>query len=352
MRGSLQDITLPDGLPNDWVQSQDVPCPTCRYNLRMLREPRCAECGLIFRWQAVLRVHCPRCNESLEGTNANTCPHCRLELNWTRLLDDAGAIDRTLFEYSDHPMRAAIRTMCAALRPGRFWRRFPIEAPPVVVRLRWLQRVAWAAILLGLLLTGALRGWAGLVSYGGLDLDELTSEIVPTLALLAIPILTPPLVTWLTMPLFWPTLGLFRVRPDQLLRLRALSGIGLLWLAAWFAAALVYAVIVNLAYNGVAYPQYGGMRLPLVVDADLIATALMFNFARVLREIPLQPVLYNAAATYLVVALSFGWWWLFLYAGLRRYLRLNRRNAVALFLSTQIPALLLELVLQLQLIIR
>ena len=42
----------------------------------------------------------------------------------------------------------------------------------------------------------------------------------------------------------------------------------------------------------------------------------------------------------LIVALAFVWWWLFLWMGLRRFLRLDRFNAAALFLSTQIIGLL------------
>ena len=55
------ETRLPAGLPVDWHLDRDLPCPQCRYNLRMLRDPRCPECGTKLRWQQVLFVVCPRC---------------------------------------------------------------------------------------------------------------------------------------------------------------------------------------------------------------------------------------------------------------------------------------------------
>ncbi len=82
MREALTTPVLPVGLGDEWLQARDLHCPECEYNLRMLHMPRCPECGLIFRWQALLLVHCPRCNESLFATDGDHCPRCDLALNW------------------------------------------------------------------------------------------------------------------------------------------------------------------------------------------------------------------------------------------------------------------------------
>ena len=134
--------SLPDGLPDDWVFDRDLPCPNCRYNLRMLSTPRCPECGIVFRWQTLLHVSCPRCAESLEVVDADECPRCHLALDWKRLFDQVDPSQFKQFEYTQRPKRAAIRTWFAALRPRRFWKDIRLESPPAVRRLRWLLAVA------------------------------------------------------------------------------------------------------------------------------------------------------------------------------------------------------------------
>jgi len=186
---------LPAGLPEDWVQQQDVPCPSCRYNLRMLHAPRCPECGLVFRWQALLGVRCPRCDASLETADGAACPHCRLDLNWPRLLDAASFRDRRLFEYTYHPVRTAFRTWGSILRPRRFWDCLPLESPPAIQRLIRLRR---AAALIGVLGAAAILflGWSG---WGRLSRGDML--LLPALTLVL------PLVTTLALPGFTPTLA-------------------------------------------------------------------------------------------------------------------------------------------------
>ena len=48
----------------------------------------------------------------------------------------------------------------------------------------------------------------------------------------------------------------------------------------------------------------------------------------------------NASLLGVMLYFSLAWWWLFLWTALHRYLRLNRRNALALFASTQLVGLI------------
>ena len=64
--------------------------------------------------------------------------------------------------------------------------------------------------------------------------------------------------------------------------------------------------------------------------------------------IPTEATCLNIVVTTVVLYLSFVWWWRFVWVSLRHYLRLNRPNAVALFLSTQIVGVLVLLLILLQ----
>ena len=102
--GLPESAELPVGLPHDWVQRRDLPCPVCGYNLRMLHTPRCPECGGVFRWQALLHVTRPRCDAPLANENGELCPRCELPLNWKLLLGSAEGIDPRHYEYTNRPL--------------------------------------------------------------------------------------------------------------------------------------------------------------------------------------------------------------------------------------------------------
>ncbi len=77
----------------DWAQLPfDLHCARCGYNLRLLTQPRCPECGLEFDWRAVLV--------------ARLDPSTFLfEHQWRKC-----------------PVRSWLLTVWRALRPWRFWR--------------------------------------------------------------------------------------------------------------------------------------------------------------------------------------------------------------------------------------
>jgi hypothetical protein len=69
--------------------TRDVYCPLCKYNLRLLSQPRCPECGYRFTWSEVL---------------------VQLDLH------------PYLFEHHpEKPVRSCVRTFLAAWCPRRFW---------------------------------------------------------------------------------------------------------------------------------------------------------------------------------------------------------------------------------------
>ncbi len=326
----------PAGLPETWALDRDLPCPTCTYNLRMLRIPRCPECGLVFRWQTLLRVFCPRCGEALFDTDTDQCPRCKLHLDWALLLNQAPDEARKLFEYTNRPARAALAAWAAALRPLRFWRQIPLEAPPVVRRLRGLRRLAVTLALAGVIALLALASTAG-------------TPNVPVAITLAASIGTLPLVTAVALPMFTPTLARFRIRRDQLLRCSAYGTSGLFWIGLYLVVASVFGWLANVYYAlenyGLWFDRYS--RGHYRFQPDLLLRAIGGRMDYAWRD-PRRAA-FTFAIALVIAALGYVWWWIFLYVSLRRYLRLDRRNAVALFLSTQIIALLVLAILVFQL---
>jgi len=310
-----------------------VPCATCRYNLRMLHAPRCPECGSVFRWQQLLRVCCPRCDASLFETDGQRCPRCELVLNWPALLDSAAVLDRRLYEYSSHPTRAALRACLTALNPWTFWHRISLEMPPVVGRLHRFQRVALLTAASGAILVALFTLWG---PRGTLDRKGLGPLAM---------VLTLPLVTGLALPRFTPTLARFRIRSDQLLRCLAYASSGLLWLGFLFWAAFVFGCLANMPWIA----RSVGIRAAIVFFPDIVLLELVTHQLRFWLFFDPWLKWFNLVLMGAWAFFGLLWWWAFFYVALRRYLRLNRRNAVALFLSTQTIAVLVLTLLLLQL---
>lgn len=317
--------TLPPGLPDDWVLDRDLPCPKCRYNLRMLCLPRCPECGTVFCWQTLLHIGCPRCGESLETVDGKWCPRCDLDLDWRALLDKADPSQFKQFEYTQRPVRAAFRAWLGALRPRRFWQGIRLESPPALTRLRWLLATA-----IGLYVVAAAAArWEGSILFrvvGGGVLDDPWVESCIAAALM-------PIVTMIGLPLFVPTLVRFRIRRDQLFRCFAYGSTGL----AWMALAIVLAGVVVVVVNFLPGPRAGG-RPPLMISSELAWGCLLS--ARTAWWNSAENVCLNCFLLGTALFFNIACWWPFLWMALHKYLRLNRRNALALFFSTQSVAVL------------
>ena len=108
--------TLPTGLPDGWLFDHDLPCPTCGYNLRMLGTPRCPECGhrVSLADAAPLspaRVATSRSKPSMLDT-ARTATSTS---TGKRSYDRVDPVQFKHFEYTQRPIRAALRTCFAVL---------------------------------------------------------------------------------------------------------------------------------------------------------------------------------------------------------------------------------------------
>lgn len=349
---------MPLVLPADWNCPVDVPCPRCRYNLRMLREPRCPECGHASTWPALLAITCPRCGESLATCEAEACPQCRLELNWPELLSAGDGRGRLSVEFSDRPVWAALRAWWLALRPARFWRKIRLESTPNV---RGLTRLRWGAVLVciggalllilarldveagswggwGMLLTGQVETSSHLVFYQGWRRTFIpwTIRQAANIAVVAMLVFAPGLVCAAALPCFARTLAKCRVRRDQLLRVGCFGAAGWAWIGTVAGAIGLVVLLHNYSTS-----RGRGWR-PLVVDCEIIQE-WPFSQGRFPTLISQPDTLAGALRAILVLTIlliSLLWWWRFLYVGLRRFLRLPRRDAWLLLLSTQAIALL------------
>ena len=328
---------LPPGIPEDWRLDVDLSCPACRYNLRALRMPRCPECGGVFRWQALLGLCCPRCGERLGAVDGDACPVCSVPLNWQLLLESAQPrhADQT-YEYQDRPLRAMLGTWWTVRRPRRFWERIPIELPPNVHRLRWYLGVALA---LGLLTVfGPLAvAWFQYSQSGQLTLVRLLyNSLWGWLAVCAIGTLL-PVLTMAGLPFFAPTMTRFRIRRDQLLRCAAYGCTPLIWAAfvMTFGAVLIE-LSFRLARLVTAPPGLAPVGWwPQLFDIDWLLACLAGGGRWLGLEVYDLPYWLNLLVVVLLAHGGVLWCWRFTYVALRGYLRLDRRNAWALLLSTQ-----------------
>lgn len=317
---------LPAGLPADWHLDRDLPCPQCRYNLRMLRDPRCPECGTALRWQQVLFVVCPRCAADLADCDADACPRCALALDWVALLGDAPAANRRLYEYAPRPLWPGVRAGLASLFPRSFWRRIPLEAPPATRRLRRLRLVGFVVGLAGLLSLVAV----GLVSR------SVGSWITMCAAALGLPVLTA-----LLLPRFTPTLARFRIRREQLLRVFAYASFGVGWIGILllvFSAAMYFG---KLSPAGRAWRGYEEHLNVFVIVERLVTRGIRLRLSGAVPFWPRFSFHSHRITVVLFIAIALFWWWRYLYVALRHYLRLPRTDAFVLLLSTQIVALLI-----------
>jgi hypothetical protein len=239
----LADL-IHDGEPVWDAIDFDVACSRCGYNLRMLAQPRCPECGLEFDWTDV--------------------------------------VDRARFTYFEWEQAEGPRTILALLkmlrcifRPVRFWRRASIHQQVNSGRLFQLllfDIVGFVALLHGLTLLGywvsyllARLAWSAPVwrplqlfmrrlfwVYQGLEL-QITNPamwVLPIFASLAV-----VAVMFVALVSLRQTLSRCRVMPPQLLRVMAYS----LCSGGVYSALLLAAVQVIEGLSGrLSVLVYGG----------------------------------------------------------------------------------------------
>lgn len=261
---------------------------------------------------------CPRCGYDLSGAVASwrtscplrdVCPECALALSWGDVL--SGRVPDVLRSLEHRPGRlwwlVLPRTMLTLLRPGRFWRRLPIEAEvrparlvgallcvALLALLLFLASVAAGAVLaahhthttllanlpprhqlppgfqlpprpdlLRIGIDACLRPWEGIAPWRFYSLDSLitplthwacAATVLVSCSLLALPI----------------TLRRARVRPIHLVRI---GGYGLLWP---FGITAIAAALPSGPewYSNTLGHRFGGtwsMRTPWFPNADRAA---------------------------------------------------------------------------------
>jgi hypothetical protein len=322
---------LPAGLPGDWLLDVDLPCPTCRYNLRKLHSPRCPECGGAFRWQTLLQIACPRCAAPLDSEDGANCPQCKLALDWARLLGERDPAEFTQFEYTLRPVRAGFATSLQAMWPRSFWRSIRLEWPPRLERLRRLRLIASSFFVGGIVLLY-------LVVALTIRLRWMSSNILEQVVAWFAPAV-PPLLTAALLPMFTPTLSRFQIRGDQLVRISAYGSIGLAWLGLTYMTIAAIALLVPTLTPFFSPAVAAALPTPFFPDvlAGLECMTIRetpMAYSRV-RGLPTSLRSLSAATALLIALLGFLWWWRFVFVSLRDYLRLNRVDAWALTLSTQ-----------------
>lgn len=319
-------------LPPDWRLERDAPCPVCRYNLRGLHDPRCPECGSSFRWQEIFHATCARCGESLSGCDGDNCPNCKLPLDWPALLDSARVIRRGMYEYTNRPLGAALRTMFAVLIPALFWRGFVLEMPPNLARLSKYRRWVLGIGILGLILIPAIR-MSQAITWQALLLPLFPEHGLIILALA----IGMPLLVSLALPRFTPTLAQFRIRSEQLTRCLTYLASS----AGWLGLIAFVAVLWNIADVAVWWRRIPIVNRPpfwLYVGFEPLGEMpTLLDHAR--RWIPRRNLGPQTLVNMALLA-SMIWSFAFEYVALRFYLHLKHRDAFALTLSTQVVAFL------------
>jgi hypothetical protein len=231
--------------------------------------------------------------------------------------------DLRAFEYAPHPIRAALATWRQALRPKRFWGRQNLEMKPNTRRLRRLLGFVLFFYIGVCTLTFALH-----LTSRGYGLPPADAAALAFAVCL-------PLTTAVMLPCFGPTLKRFRIRRDQLLRIVAYGQSGIFW------SSVLCLGLVGLVWGFNLYlSRWGGGTggRGSVLSAELfvkwIARPVLYRFSGISEA---------ASATSGAVFTLFQtvWWWPFLWRALRGYLRFEKREALALFVSTQLIGVLI-----------
>ncbi|MBI5865441.1 MAG: hypothetical protein HZB38_13225 [Planctomycetes bacterium] len=204
MEGTTQEH--PAAATPDWsTLDVDVRCPRCDYNLRMLAQPRCPECGLDFEWDHVIAA-------------------ARAE------------IDCPLFEYHwrRKPVRSLIYTMWLSLQPWRLWRIVRMESTPRFGPLAALA-VSAIAFVLSLFVLGvgvSVLPYMRLPFSYRATIRSVTQALADFSWLSIVAGLALPLIVMLgAVSVYRITLVRFRIKRTHLLRIAMLAWLG--WITVY-----------------------------------------------------------------------------------------------------------------------
>ncbi|MCK4341790.1 MAG: hypothetical protein KAY37_08720 [Phycisphaerae bacterium] len=210
-------------MPNWDSLDMEVHCPRCGYDLRLLPQPRCPECGLQFEWAEVIaaarqRLHCP------------------------------------LFEYQwrYRPVRSFFSTLGRALVPWRLWKTTRLAVEPKVrpllamVPLVLLLHVACVLFLQYVwevcfqLRYTSQRGWRILAS---INISELSAYVLPLIGYFV-----GGIVIWLMIQVFQQSIARYSVRQGQILRVVVLAWVGFVVLEIICSALMISIDIITVLW--------------------------------------------------------------------------------------------------------
>ncbi len=216
-------MTQHDDAPDWAADEEDLLCPRCGYNLRMLTEPRCPECGL--------------------------------RSTWRELTERTAHEDRTgLFEYwcGRRPARSLASTLWRCMFPWLLWPRIPIVARPRVRPLLGLVLITalltiafylvnlavWSFVLPPL---WGLRSWRGgwVVAPRVMWDGAREGLLVAGLMLLAL------LLVLLGMLVFRQSMKRFHVVAAHVVRIAVLSWCGFAFWTEFVAHAVTWVAAVR-----------------------------------------------------------------------------------------------------------
>jgi hypothetical protein len=272
-----ENITLlEDGRPNWEAIKLDVQCGRCGYDLRLLPEPRCPECGLQFEWADVL--------------------------------DEARLRSEFLFEHHwvQRPIGSWLATVRRSMRPKRFWQTLSlhhrVHVGPLCVMLLSAPIAFHLLVHAGILLAWAVarsvalvqsqlqpRIWPTRAAEVADDLWHFADPTTDWVGMLTFSglVLTIHLAAFATLCLLHQTLSRCRVRRAQVLRV-------------------------------VAYAALPTTFCWLAIFLTTLVTAVMYW--TLAEQLPWE---------FLLLALALVLWMMCLRAGLKHYLRIPRPGLVA-----------------------
>ncbi len=235
----------------DWAALEvELRCDRCGYNLRMLQQPRCPECGLTFHW-----------NDAI--------------------FDAKHGVASTLFEYKwrSRPVGSLLKTLGLTLLPWRMWSRTPLRCAPrigpllalvpltclIYAGLAFVRIQAWYWLLREK--TAGPGSFLGLPPWGAWRTTDIFVELgLPSLF---------GILFLLVIQLFWKTRARYHIRTAHIVRIVVLTWVGLLMTRSLIEIVCAFAYALIRRYNGhqISYPDY------LMATAGVVFLLLSFGIA-------------------------------------------------------------------------
>lgn len=250
-------------------------------------------------WELIdFDLACPRCGYNLYLLPNARCPECGLDFDWERVLEAGRFKSDFLFEHNwrERPVRSLLHTLALSLRPVRFWRRVSIYEHVRAGPLLFLIALAAPLFFLVFHLTAFVLSWAlerigSIALVDGSRFSGVISEFVYAFRVAAST--TAYTVPQVIFAFFWlagttillaslrQTLGRCRVRSVQVLRVIAYTAPPASVLLALLAVILVGADRWFTGNSALVWFQFA--VLAIGVPLGIVAAYLWIGLARYLR---------------------------------------------------------------------